>query len=637
MSSYILPTNGPTTVILDDNRDPWVSWRNHLARGSAGGVDLVAAVGTPIYAPADGTVSYMEWNGTGGHTLTLHQEGGWRDQFMHLSRAAVTSGSVRQGQLLGWTGATANGSKTGVVPHLHWHRIDPAGAPRRNPWDYFGKSGPAAGIDYAFGLTSDAQRAAQGALQALNVYSGLVDGQFGSLSVSAFQQYLKNIGLLPADYDVDGVPGETYGTAIQVLAQRFGYEGDLDGAPGENTSIAIIAWAKSITAPAPVPAPVTEPTGYAYGLTVEAMRQAQAALQIVGLYSGKLDGDFGTLSVSAMQQYLKNAGILAADYDVDGEPGPVYGGGLQTLAARYGYVGPIDNVPGEDTSKGIVTWANSIISGVQQPVPVPTPAPVPTTVFASFGIDVATSQADINFAHAKDEGVQFAVVKMGGLNVKPQYVAPFYHKQIDGAKAVGLFVGHYYLIGGGQSPEDQAIYFVNNLYRFDLNRDILALDDEKLDSNGVLWGPSEVARFVRKVIELTGIDSKRVWVYAGGNDFRNLKPWSEVITTGVRFWWASYGSNRGPSGHNPDHTPDLQGSIPDWDVHQYSSVADVAGYKLDASVSRLELTQLFAKGNVVGPVPEPTPTVPVEGTPGWVLERIALLEKIIIELKDGLT
>ena len=43
----------------------------------------------------------------------------------------------------------------------------------------------------------------------------------------------------------------------------------------------------------------------------------------------------------------------------------------------------------------------------------------------TFGIDIASPQRDIDLGRAKAEGVQFVIVKMGGLNVTPQYVAPY--------------------------------------------------------------------------------------------------------------------------------------------------------------------------------------------------------------------
>lgn len=125
-------------VIAADDRDPWVSWEHHLERGSAGGVDCVAPIGTPVYAPADCTTRNIPNNGTGGNTVTMDFGGGWRDQFMHLSRL-VDPGPKRQGELVGYSGDSGSPGQ----PHVHWHRIDPQGR-RRNPWDYFA-SAPAGG------------------------------------------------------------------------------------------------------------------------------------------------------------------------------------------------------------------------------------------------------------------------------------------------------------------------------------------------------------------------------------------------------------------------------------------------------------------------------------------------------------
>jgi len=209
----------------------------------------------------------------------------------------------------------------------------------------------------------------------------------------------------------------------------------------------------------------------------------------------------------------------------------------------------------------------------------------------TFGIDIATPQRDIDINRAKAEGVEFVIVKMGGLNVTPQYVAPYYKTEIDKVVAAGLPKGHYYLIGKGQTPEAQAEFFVKNLYRFDPAHDVLALDNEALDSNGTRWGDADAARFIRRVLELTGIPSHRFWHYAGANDYRATGTWPQVDALGCRFWWAAYGSY--PTGHTPDHEPSLQGSIPRWDVHQYSSKVAVAGYALDGNYSNRPVRELF--------------------------------------------
>lgn len=87
------------------------------------GIDLVAAVGTPVYAPESGIIT-ISMNGaidqyTGsnvaGETMVMH--GKYEHWLLHLSKRLVSVGQrVEEGQLIGYSGAT--GFVTG--PHLHW-------------------------------------------------------------------------------------------------------------------------------------------------------------------------------------------------------------------------------------------------------------------------------------------------------------------------------------------------------------------------------------------------------------------------------------------------------------------------------------------------------------------------------------
>lgn len=101
--------------------------------GSAGaphsGMDIAAAQGTPVRAPAAGVVTFVDPDLylTGGTVLLDHGHG-VSSNFLHLSRIDVKPGDrLEQGQVLGAVGAT--GRATG--PHLHWGmnwfdvRIDP--------------------------------------------------------------------------------------------------------------------------------------------------------------------------------------------------------------------------------------------------------------------------------------------------------------------------------------------------------------------------------------------------------------------------------------------------------------------------------------------------------------------------------
>ena len=93
------------------------------------GVDMAAPVGTPIHAPAAGTVSISgDYYLDGGFTLIDHGQG-VSTCYLHQSKRLVKSGDhVTRGQLIGLIGQT--GRATG--PHLHWAmnwfevRLDPS-------------------------------------------------------------------------------------------------------------------------------------------------------------------------------------------------------------------------------------------------------------------------------------------------------------------------------------------------------------------------------------------------------------------------------------------------------------------------------------------------------------------------------
>ena len=81
------------------------------------GVDYAAPTGTPIYAVADGRVSYAGRHGGHGNYVKLSHVGGLGTGYAHMSRIAVSSGeTVRRGQVIGYVGST--GLSTG--PHLHY-------------------------------------------------------------------------------------------------------------------------------------------------------------------------------------------------------------------------------------------------------------------------------------------------------------------------------------------------------------------------------------------------------------------------------------------------------------------------------------------------------------------------------------
>ncbi|WP_269619852.1 M23 family metallopeptidase [Zhongshania sp. BJYM1] len=95
--------------------------RNHPVLGKMalhGGADLRAAIGTPVYATADGVVE-LSGKSTGGfgEMIKLNHNFGFVTVFGHLSKTSVAVGDyVRQGDLIGYTGNTGLSS----APHLHY-------------------------------------------------------------------------------------------------------------------------------------------------------------------------------------------------------------------------------------------------------------------------------------------------------------------------------------------------------------------------------------------------------------------------------------------------------------------------------------------------------------------------------------
>jgi len=96
--------------------------------GGHSGMDIAAASGTPVRAPASGVVTLADELYITGGTILLDHGHGVSSNFLHLSRMDVSVGdTVEQGQVIGAVGAT--GRATG--PHLHWGmnwfdvRVDP--------------------------------------------------------------------------------------------------------------------------------------------------------------------------------------------------------------------------------------------------------------------------------------------------------------------------------------------------------------------------------------------------------------------------------------------------------------------------------------------------------------------------------
>ncbi len=105
-------------------------------RARHNGIDIPGAVGTPIYATADGTIGRAQRLGGYGNYVEIEHGNAIQTRYGHLSAIAVVSGQrIRRGDILGYMGST--GRSTGS--HLHYE-VRIAGAPV-NPTPFIADDG----------------------------------------------------------------------------------------------------------------------------------------------------------------------------------------------------------------------------------------------------------------------------------------------------------------------------------------------------------------------------------------------------------------------------------------------------------------------------------------------------------------
>ena len=122
-NGFIAPLKGTITSLFGHRR-----FFNGQPRSPHSGLDIAANSGTPIIAPALGSVVLAEELYFNGNTVFIDHGQGLISMYCHMSEILVLEGKhVEQGTPIGLVGAT--GRATG--PHLHWsvslngYRVDP--------------------------------------------------------------------------------------------------------------------------------------------------------------------------------------------------------------------------------------------------------------------------------------------------------------------------------------------------------------------------------------------------------------------------------------------------------------------------------------------------------------------------------
>ena len=97
------------------------------------GIDFAAAIGTPIYATADGVIDKLNVSFSGyGKTIEIDHGFGYRTRYAHMHGFAVQQGQkVKRGDLIGYVGDTG----LSTAPHLHYEVF--VNGIHANPVHYF--------------------------------------------------------------------------------------------------------------------------------------------------------------------------------------------------------------------------------------------------------------------------------------------------------------------------------------------------------------------------------------------------------------------------------------------------------------------------------------------------------------------
>lgn len=122
------PSLRPVTVGFVSSRFGWrmdpITGRRAMHRG----VDFSARLGTPVYATADGVVTYSGVEQTYGNVVEVSTASGFTTRFAHLQRRLAQKGQkITRGDVIGRVGSTGRST----FSHLHYEiehngeRVDP--------------------------------------------------------------------------------------------------------------------------------------------------------------------------------------------------------------------------------------------------------------------------------------------------------------------------------------------------------------------------------------------------------------------------------------------------------------------------------------------------------------------------------
>src|SRR3954447_15042769 len=111
-AAWVWPVSGEVIT-------PYRNGINPYAGGQHRGIDIAAAIGTPVVAAAGGDLRFAGTAGSSGLTISIRTGDGYDTSYLHLSSTAVRAGArVSAGDPIGAVGTT--GVRSATAPHLHF-------------------------------------------------------------------------------------------------------------------------------------------------------------------------------------------------------------------------------------------------------------------------------------------------------------------------------------------------------------------------------------------------------------------------------------------------------------------------------------------------------------------------------------
>lgn len=234
-----------------------------------------------------------------------------------------------------------------------------------------------------------------------------------------------------------------------------------------------------------------------------------------------------------------------------------------------------------------------------------------------FGIDISKWQGDYNLAQAKDEGVEYVIIKIGGAD-DGYYVDSQFYNNVNESKAINMPIGGYYF-GNAYTVEQakiEAKHCLNLVKGLSFDYPIFYDVEGKMLSAG--YNLTDIVMTFMEEISNAG---RKVGLYMSESHMNRYIEISAVKNAGYYLWVARHS----------DTSPRLKDNIT-YDIWQFGGDDN---YIRDNTVAGVVVDQDYCYTCFTPAVPD-TPTKPTEPTePSKPIDKLKVGD--VITLRSGCT